>query len=187
MNLPPGWRPSRFTITIPRGPRPEDAAQIHVEEALGVENGARVTRWAIRRGEACWTRDRDGFRHEPLPSSRDAAWLAESRWPTLEAALQEAALAGLIESAMAAIRDVETGRATVTRAEDPESRCFALFTTSAGWRFRVFLDGPNDEWDYVDSAVAPDGRRWVFNDAPHSDLANYRPDGAACNTWGVPR
>lgn len=115
----------------------------------------------------------------------EIAWLrvAEAMAFSIVTLVGTAARWAFHDEAMAVIADVDAGRLKVTR-EDAEG-LHADLTTSNGWRFRIFLDGSHDEWDYVDSVTAPDGRVWDYGDAPQSPLADYRPDDAVLARWGM--
>lgn len=88
-----GFRTTQYTFQITRH------ATVTIEESMGVDpptdwaNGRPVRRWAVRCDGGVWTRRRDGFEYEPLPSSRDAAFIRRARWDTLEEAFAEACLA----------------------------------------------------------------------------------------------
>lgn len=90
--LPAGCEATRYTFTVPRPPMADDPAYVMVEQAIGTgPDGQRVVRWAIRDGFGCWTRRREGFVYESMPSGRTDEFLASARWATLEEALAETA------------------------------------------------------------------------------------------------
>lgn len=48
--------------------------------------------------------------------------------------------------------------------------------TRSGWVVTVFIDG--NDWDYVDSVRAPDGREW-----DSTDLLDWEWQDAICENW----
>jgi hypothetical protein len=94
-------RPPVNTVTLPPGARIASYAFLVWEDAHGdrgdvylferfQEDGTVL--WGIYNSPgqtSCWTRARDGFAAEPIPSSRSDEWLAEARF-TLDEALAEA-------------------------------------------------------------------------------------------------
>lgn len=78
------------------------------------------------------------------------------------------------QEAMQLLRDIETGAVTLTPLDD-WWEVFAgnvRYTTSNGWTIIVFNDC--NDWDYVDTLTAPDGRSAEYEDLPR-DVQAYRP------------
>jgi len=76
-------------------------------------------------------------------------------------------------------KDIDEGRVTVKPTRETWKEAWAgdvEFTCSNGWRVVVFNDC--DEWDYVDSVIAPDGDKatWggdIWADPPK--WSNWHP------------
>lgn len=78
---------------------------------------------------------------------------------------------------LAVLSGIEAGVVTLT-ADEPWADVYCgnvTFHTSNGWTVVVFNDC--DEWDYIDSVTAPDGRRIEFGDLP-ADVQNWTPSPA---------
>jgi hypothetical protein len=56
------------------------------------------------------------------------------------------------------------------------------YKTNTGWVLVVFIDC--NDWDYLDSATAPDGRTWNYDLSPDSPDLLYEP--ADPRQWGLP-
>jgi hypothetical protein len=78
---------------------------------------------------------------------------------------------------LAVLSDIEAGVVTLT-TDEPWAEVYCgnvTFRTSTGWTVVVFNDC--DDWDYIDSLIAPDGRRVEFEDLP-ADVQNWAPSPA---------
>lgn len=73
---------------------------------------------------------------------------------------------------LAVLRAIEAGEVTITCEIDPVYCVHVEYRTSNGWRLVVFNDC--GEWDYLDSAEAPDGRTWAFLEMSEA-MQDYRP------------
>lgn len=63
---------------------------------------------------------------------------------------------------LAAIADINAGRVACAIEGSWGYTGAPWFRAANGWRFQVFNDC--DEFDYFEEIVAPDGRRWEFDD-----------------------
>jgi hypothetical protein len=81
---------------------------------------------------------------------------------------------------------IEEGDITLTSEEEPQ-RIYAgnvRYTASNGWIITVFNDC--NDFDYVDSVEATDGRTLDFDDMPRA-LQNYCPsEEVAWTRYGIP-
>ena len=95
------------------------------------------------------------------------------------------------DEVMAQLHAIERGEVTLTSATTPASEyCTNVdYRASNGWLLTVFNDC--NDWDYLDSATAPDGRRWDFDDgtgdSPWAEASAYRPpDDVSERAFGIP-
>lgn len=74
---------------------------------------------------------------------------------------------------LAVLRQIETGEVQILNPLwDLPQDCWQPFTLSNGWEIVVFNDA--NEWDYLESATAPDGRKWEA--ATHASAADWPED-----------
>lgn len=103
-----------------------------------------------------------------------SAALAKRMFAGIEAEREAAGIPDPDLDLWATLHAIESGTVTVTLAEDPASQyCGNVeYQTSNGWTLVVFNDC--DSWDYLDSAVSPDGRTWSYLSMSEK-LQDYRP------------
>jgi hypothetical protein len=62
----------------------ESATRFRISEDIAIENrrkGNEFDRWAILNGGFCYYKNGDEWEYEPLPSNRDAVFMAKTRYP----------------------------------------------------------------------------------------------------------
>src|SRR5574341_93298 len=94
------------------------------------------------------------------------------------------------EGAMAELKAIEQGQATVELVAGDILEGRVEYLTSRGWRIVVFSDG--DDWDYVHSVISPSGQHYsLWPDRPEDDcedmkrLRSYHPpQDQLTKIWG---
>ena len=94
---------------------------------------------------------------------------------------------------LAQLERVARGEDRLTAEQNP-TKVWAgdvTYVSKSGWKLVVFNDC--NSWDYLDSAVSPDGRTWDFGDCPYPQklldpACAYRPasDELDWLAWRIP-